>query len=97
MKQPRLSRSHRANVVDTSHGEIKANRVPALAAIRHCSAGKIDMQIYAQILVILLTRPAALAMARRVYAIYRRHPRSLRTSHPPSFHLFSFSLALRFA
>lgn len=43
------------------------------------------MQIYAQILVILLTRPAALAIARRVYAIYRRHPRSLHTSHPPNF------------
>lgn len=29
MKQPRLSCSHRANVVDTSRSEIKANRVPA--------------------------------------------------------------------
>lgn len=52
-----------------------------LVAIRHCSARKIDMQIYAQILVISLARPAALATtARRVCAIYcrrrRRHPRS---------------------
>lgn len=28
VKQPRLSRSHRANVVDTSYGKIKGNRVP---------------------------------------------------------------------
>jgi len=61
VKQPRLSCSHRANVADTtSHGEIKGNRVPPwLAAIRHCSARKIDMQIYAQILVISLARPAS--------------------------------------
>ena len=59
VKQPRLSCNHRANVADISRSEIKANRVRALMAVRHCSTGKIDMQIYAQILVILLTRPAA--------------------------------------
>jgi len=60
VKQPRLSRSHRANVADIFHGEIKENRVPPwLAAIRHCSARKIDMQIYAQILVISPARPAS--------------------------------------
>ena len=58
-EQPRLSCNHRANVADISHSEIKANRVRALTAVQHCSTGKIDMQIYAQILVILLTRPCS--------------------------------------
>lgn len=69
-------------MADTTHSEIKANRVRALAAIRHCSTRKIDMQIYAQILVISLTRPAALATAQRVDGI---HPS---TPSPPS-HLLS--------
>lgn len=88
MKQPRLSCNHQANVADTSHSEIKANRVRALAAIRHCSTRKIDMQIYAQILVISLTRPAAFAMAQRVDSI---HP-----STPPSHLLSTQFLSLRF-
>lgn len=71
----RLSCIHRANVVDTSHGEIKANRVPAFAAraIRHrFLPGKIDMQIYAQILVISLYPPCSLCATARVRAIQRR-------------------------
>lgn len=86
--------SHRANVVDTSHGEIKANRVPALAAIRHCSTRKIDMQIYAQILVILLTHPAALAMGSTGVCHLPSTPSLPFASpiHLTSFHLFSFSL-----
>lgn len=60
-----------------------------LVAIRHCSARKIDMQIYAQILVISLARPAALATtARRVCAIYCRRRR--RRRHPRSFDLSLF-------
>jgi len=77
--------------------EIKANCVRVLVAIRHCSTGKIDMQIYAQILVILLTRPAALASAQRVDGI---HP--LTPSFPSHFlstkflslHFFSSSFPL---
>lgn len=71
-----------ANVADTSHGEIKANRVRTLTAIRHCSAEKIDMQIYAQILVISLTRPAALATAQRADGIHPSAP-------SPPLHLLS--------
>lgn len=49
------------------------------------------MQIYAQILVISLTRPAALATAQRADGIYpRRHPR------PPSHFLYTQFLSLRF-
>lgn len=59
-----FKRSHEANVVATSPDEIKGHRVP-LGAIRHRSNEKIDMQIYAQILVILLSRSAALATAVR--------------------------------
>lgn len=81
---------HRTNVADTSHSEIKANRVRAPRRhTRHCSTGKIDMQIYAQILVILLTRPAALATAQRVDGIYPL------TSSPPSHLLSTQFLSLR--
>lgn len=59
-----FKRSHEANVVGTCPDEIKGHRVP-LGAIRHRSNEKIDMQIYAQILVILLSRSAALATAVR--------------------------------
>lgn len=63
-----------------------------LAAIRHCSARKIDMQIYAQILVISLARPAT--TARRVCAIHcrrrrQRHPHSLDLSFFPSLASFA--------
>lgn len=77
-------------MADTSHSEIKANRVRAPRRhTRHCSTGKIDMQIYAQILVILLTRPAALATAQRVDGIYPL------TSSPPSHLLSTQFLSLR--
>lgn len=75
-------------MADTSHSEIKANRVRAFVAIQHCSTRKIDMQIYAQILVISLIRPAALAMAQRMDGI---HP-----STPPSHLLSTQFLSLRF-
>lgn len=79
-----------ANVADTSHGEIKANRVRTLTAIRHCSAEKIDMQIYAQILVISLTRPAALATAQRADGI----PVGTLAPFAPLIHPISFSSPL---
>lgn len=87
MKQACLSYDHQANVADTSHSEIKANRVRTLATIRHCSTKKIDMQIYAQILVISLTRPAALATAQRVDGIHPSTP-------SPSSHLLSTNFFL---
>lgn len=89
MKQACLNYDHQANVADTSHSEIKANRVRTLATIRHCSTEKIDMQIYAQILVISLTRPAALATAQRVDGIHPSTP-SL-SSHLLSTNFFLFA------
>lgn len=97
MKQPRLSCNHRTNVTDTSHSEIKANRVRVLAAVRHYSTGKIDMQIYAQILVILLTRPAALATAQRADGIHSLTPSPLShllSTQFLSLRFLSFSLSL---